>query len=75
MSELNWGEMAEKIAQDKYEIGQDKDNIYRVNWRLRNWSLELYEFEAVVEAGSNGLNLFLSSKVRLFLGDGLYSCT
>ena len=35
----------------------------------------LDEFEAIVEAGSNGLNLFLSSKVGLFLGDGLYSCT
>ena len=53
-------------AQDKYEIGQDS---------LRDSRLELNEFETVVEAGSNGLNLFFSGKVGLLLGDSLYSGT
>ena len=44
--------------------------------KARNdWSLELDEFESVVESGSNWLNLFFSSKVGLFLCDGLYSCS
>ena len=53
-------------AQDKYEIGQDS---------LRDSRLELNEFETVVEAGSNGFNLFFSGKVGLLLGDSLYSGT
>ena len=36
--------------------------------------IELDEFEAVVESGSNGLNFLFSGKVGLFLCDGLYSC-
>ena len=37
--------------------------------------IELDEFEAVVESGSNGLNFLFSGKVGLFLCDGLYSCS
>ena len=35
----------------------------------------LNKFEAIVEAGSNGLNFLFSGKVGLFLCNGLYSCT
>ena len=57
----------------RYEIGQDKELINIEGFE--GYVNGLDEFEAIVEAGSNGLNLFLSSKVGLFLGDGLYSCT
>ena len=40
-----------------------------------NWGFDLNKFESVVEAGGDGLNLFFSCQVGLFLGDRLYSCT
>ena len=37
------------------------------------WSLELDEFEAIIESGSDGVDGFFCGKMGLFLGDGLYS--
>ena len=68
---LNWIEVKwQKKAQDKGE------KWINIEWfRLSDWSLELDEFESVVESGSNGLNFLFSGKVGLFLRNGLYSCS
>ena len=55
-------------------LGKIKNDLVNIEW-FEGYLNRLDEFEAIVEAGSNGLNLFFSGKVRLFLGDRLYSGT
>ena len=74
--ELRWnGRKKRKINMRLGKIKARNDWINFEWFRLSDWSLQLDEFESVVESGSDWLNLFFSGKVGLFLCNALYSCS
>ena len=57
--------------------GHDKGEKWNKYWVVLryNWGIELDEFEAIIESGSNGVDCFFCGKMGLLFRNGLYSGT